>query len=168
MLDPDDKRDIRDKAKHLLNSSPHRHFRTSILAIGEVFGRMAETRSANASAEAAAALSLLVRRDRVELFGIGRDSRAIDLASQLMSSDRLISPTDALLVACALEDDDCVIFATEDRRLVENSSLRTQASAHGVSIMNSIDAVGKRGSAHLGTAFKQLETPEGEPVIVGS
>lgn len=47
-------------------------FRVSILAVGEVLGKMAEERDASVCGEATAELSRLLRGRRLKLLGIGK------------------------------------------------------------------------------------------------
>lgn len=136
MMDPEDENGKRNEARHLFNSSPGVRFRISILAIGEVMGKMAETRSASACAEAAAHLSRLFRGNRLDLFGIGKDGEAMLLANELMELDHMLTPADALLAACAMIDEDCSTFATTDRRLAESVSLLSEAERRGLRILD--------------------------------
>lgn len=92
---------------------------------------MAEVRSVLECAEAAAQLRCLVRRHRLELYGIGKGSEAMVWAEEIMK-DHMITPADALLAARALVDDECTTFATTDRRLIGSMLLLSLAAAHGL------------------------------------
>lgn len=150
MLDPEDESGKRTEATHLFNSSRGVRFRISILAVGEVMGKMAETRSATACADAAAHLSRLFRGRRLDLFGIGKDCEAMLLANELMEADHMLTPADALLVACALLDDECTTFATTDRRLSESIPLLAQAERSGLKILDARTHRSGRNTSQLG------------------
>lgn len=156
MLDSHDEAGNRTEAMHLLNSSPSVCFRVSILAVGEVMGKMAEARSAPVCAEAAAQLSRLFRRHRIELYGIGRGSEAMILAEDIMKKDHMIAPTDALLVACALVDDECTSFATTDRKLIGSIPLLSVAATRGLRIFDARQHVARRPAAQMGRGANMM------------
>ncbi|MEI6795289.1 MAG: hypothetical protein WCK39_00340 [Methanomassiliicoccales archaeon] len=156
MVDPDDSEENRSRARRLFNSNPSWQFRVSILAVGEVVGKMAETRSASASSEATAELSRLFRRRRLELHGIGKGIEATELATQMMKADPLLTPTDALLVACAFADDECNVFATADEGLVESSTVDRQATLHCVRIYDARAPRQKGHTSRLGNEANMI------------
>lgn len=150
MLDSLDDSRRRSESKHLFNSLTALQFRVSLLAVGEVLGKMAESRSASVCAEAAAELSRLFRGSRLDLYGIGKGTEAFVLAFDIMNADALITPADAFLVACALVDDDCNRFATTDQSLLESRTLRSQAASHGVKMFDARNLRWKRQAAQIG------------------
>lgn len=156
LVDPDDSEENHSRARRLFNSSPSAQFRVSILAVGEVVGKMAETRSASIGAEATAELSRLFRRGRLELYGIGKGIEATELATLMMKADPLLTPTDALLAACAFADDECDVFATADGGLVESSTVDIQATLHGVRIHDARAPRQKRHASRLGNEANMM------------
>ncbi|MEI6796112.1 MAG: hypothetical protein WCK39_04540 [Methanomassiliicoccales archaeon] len=136
LVDPDDDPANRSEAKRLLNSSPEARFRISILAAGEVIGKIAETKSVSCGAGATAELSRLFRRRRLDMRGIGKGYEAMELAVELMKSDPLITPADALLVAIASKDDECDAFATLDNTILESKVLERQATSYRVRVLD--------------------------------
>jgi predicted nucleic acid-binding protein len=166
MVDPDDSEENRSRARRLFNSNPSAQFKVSILAVGEVVGKMAETRSASVGAEATAELSRLFRRRRLELHGIGKGIEATELATQMIKADPLLKPADALLVACAFADDECGVFATADEGLVESSIVGRQATLHGVRIHDARAPRQKRHASRLGNEanmiLRQMDLAEQE------
>ena len=153
-LDPNDKSEHRSESRHLMNSSPDTCFRISILAVGETLGKMAEVRDSATCAEAAAELSRLLRAGKMELHGIGRGGEALRLAVEMMKSDHMLTPTDAVLMACASMDPECTAFATTDKMLAENMVIAETASTHGVKIVDARRPVRKKGVSQLGRAMK--------------
>jgi hypothetical protein len=133
-------------AIHLVNSNRDHAFRVSMLAMGEVFGKLAETRSASECGDAAAGLSRLLRTEKVELYGIGKGEEAMEIAVTIMEGDPLISPADALLIGCALSDAECSAFITLDRMLGESRVLRKIASKHRVRVLLPEEIVSRKGS----------------------
>lgn len=150
LIDPDDNQDNRSRAKRLLNSSHGGRFKISILAAGEVLGKIAETKSVSSAAEAAAELSRMFRRRKLSLYGIGRREAAMALAVELMRGDPMITPSDALLVACAFEDSECSVFATSDDTLIESRYIGMYAISHGPKILDARANHRKINTSRLG------------------
>jgi hypothetical protein len=149
LLDPEDERERISRARRLINSRSDATFRVSILAIGEVFGKMAETRPASACGDAAAELSRLIRSERIELYGIGKRNEALNIAASVIGNDPLVSPADALLVSCAMTDKACGTFVTMDRILRESSLMRDLASEHDLRVVRLEEALERRGKSVL-------------------
>jgi hypothetical protein len=141
-----------------VNSNRDHAFRVSILAIGEVFGKLAETRSASECGEAAAGLSRLFRSEKVTLYGIGKGEEGMEIAVAIMEEDPLIGPADALLIGCALSDVECRAFITLDMMLGESHVLQEIASKHRVRILLQEEIVSRKGSLIIDScAFKCID-----------
>lgn len=153
MLDPEDDAANRSEAMHILNSSPHVRFKVSILAIGEVMGKMAEKRGADATAEAAAQLSRLFRGRKFVLYGIGKGSEAMMVADEIMRMDHMITPSDALLAACALVDKECTSFTTTDQRLIDSIPFTARANSRRLRI---VDARKHRSRIHTSKVGREV------------
>lgn len=167
MLDADDDRGNRREAIHLLNSSSDLCFRVSIVAIGEVVGKMAESNNTTMTVEAAARLSKLFRGHRLELYGMGRGSNAMLVADEIMDADHLITPSDAFLVACALGDGECTGFATMDHLLIKSIAVISRASARGLRIIDvRTDRKPKRAS--YGERPVNMKISKIDPQIAGA
>ena len=159
LIDPDDIPKNRSRAKRLLNSSHEARYKMSTLAAGEVLGKIAETRSVSSAAEATAELSRLFRRRKLSLYGIGRREETMELAVELMKGDTMITPTDALLVACAFEDSECGAFASSDDVLIESRVIQTLATSYGVKILDAREPRGKSSTSRLGREANMILRP---------
>ena len=157
LLDHEDQQDTRSKARRLVNSMTGSVFRVSILAVGEVLGKMAEERGAAASGDAASELSRLFRGGRLQLYGIGKGSEVSSLVTALMAADGLLSPADAFLVACALADEEATVFATLDQDIIHSRIVKSHAAQRALRILDADRARWKDGIAKIGgTAHKNL------------
>lgn len=165
LMDSEDKRERRSEAIHLLNSSPGERFRISILAVGEVMGLMGERRSATQCAEAAVELHRLLQCGKIDLYGIGKGTEVLDLATQLMSSDHFLRAADAMLLAAAFEDPLCSTFATSDRGILRNPVIWAIAESRKVRILDVTGPIGRTGIAHYGKPVNMmLRDVASEPV----
>lgn len=149
-LDSEDKKERRAEAMHLKNTASGVKFRASILAVGEVFGKMVQNRDSVTCAEAAAELNRLVVGGRIDLYGVGKGIEVVELATELMTSDYALTPADAILLACAFTDAGCRVFATADQRVVKNVHIQAQASSRKVRILDVRRPVHKKGSSQVG------------------
>lgn len=159
-VDSEDRKERRNEAKHLLNSASRTSFRVSILAIGEVFGKMAEVRDPAVNAEAAAEFRRLVKRGRIDIYGIGKDVEAIKLAAEMMNSDYAMAPADAILLACAFTDERCRTFVTSDQRIIRDANIQARATSCKVQIMDISHPARAKGSHQIGKpSYLEIRQP---------
>jgi hypothetical protein len=124
IIDRDDNKERKRIVRHLMNTTLDRPFRVSLVAVGEVTGKMAEDSSVSACAEAGAELRKLFMKRRLELFGMGRGGEVLNMAGLIQDLDPLLTPSDIVIVACALVDPQCGRFLTVDDKLLESRSLK--------------------------------------------
>ncbi|MEI6797362.1 MAG: hypothetical protein WCK39_10910 [Methanomassiliicoccales archaeon] len=111
---------------------------------------MAEERDPSICAEAAAELHRLLKSGRVDLYGMGKGNEVIALALELMEHDHRATPTDCMLVACALVDKSCYSFATSDQKILMSPDIWTRARSTKVHILDASGRIHKRGAMPLG------------------
>lgn len=90
-------------------------------ALGEVVYKVYDKCGADAD-EVLRELNNLIRKDFLKIRFINNPSKTFQIARQLsseMSDDRdSISPMDALILAAAITEQDCIKFYTTDRKLI--------------------------------------------------
>lgn len=134
MVDEEDDARKRRLASHLLHANRGRPFRVSIIAIGEVFGKMAESSKMASCADSAIELRRLFHKDALELFGLGRDREIVDIADAILKRDLRLTPTDVMIVASAMTDPQCGRFVTLDHSLLESKVLDKIGRDRGIAI----------------------------------
>lgn len=70
--------------------------------------------------------------DRLVLFGLGRTpTEAFEIAQHLQGEDPLLTPTDALIVACLLADEEAQNLYTTDPTMIDSRVIRMKCKARG-------------------------------------
>jgi hypothetical protein len=109
----------------------------SLAALGELVATLAKDAGA---AEFSARMDMLhkhIREGRLLIYGLGdRDRKAAELVVSLMERDGLLDPTDAVIVACMLTDEEADLLYTTDLKVLTSKVIAVEARSLGKTLRN--------------------------------
>lgn len=132
MIDVEDRDENRRLAKHILNSRKYGSLGVSLLAVGEVLGKMAQDRGMDTCLTAMRHLRRMLDDGTLFLRGFGRGNEAMCISLEMMAVDPMVTPSDALIIACALLDDECTGLLTIDEEIIYSREVSKLMTQHGV------------------------------------
>jgi len=110
-------------------------YKVPVPVVGEAFLKLNDKRDLNVKRNAFKLLENLIARKRIELIAFGRDSTAFGFAKELMDHcnpthyrQDLLSPMDALIIADAMIDNECLKIYTNDSMMLMDLSLHERVN----------------------------------------
>lgn len=104
----------------------------SFVSLGELVNGVVTERKKLDLVDVARVLEGQIRAGNLVTFGLGDNSTEVfATARELRGKERELTPCDAMVVACAIEDRSCSVLYTFDRLLLESGAIQQYASNHG-------------------------------------
>jgi hypothetical protein len=153
LIDPEDELENRRIGRRILNSGRYGKLAISLQAMGEVAGVMAMDRDLSTYLEAMESLWRMIEGGSMRLTGFA-DGCALAEALSMLGADSRLTPGDALIVACALADDDCNGLITLDREILFSPHLTRMLGERGKRIVDPREVF--IGRDDVLTAFKYI------------
>jgi predicted nucleic acid-binding protein len=119
----------------LLYSEKQLQVCVSFVALGELVNEVATQRKRLDLQEIARILEDRLAGGYLVTYGLGDPSTSVfESARELRGRERELTPCDAMIVACAIEDPDCDVLYTFDRLLLESPSIRQFAASRSLKV----------------------------------
>jgi len=103
-----------------------------MLAIGEVFSKMAEDRRRETCLIATTQLQSMLESGTVFIRGFRSGIVITKIANEILTIDPMITPNDALIITNALADDECSGLLTLDHDILRSIRLERLMDHYGV------------------------------------
>jgi len=127
----DDEEDRVKPCRVFLHSGKQLQACASFVAIGELVNGVVTARKRVDLVDIARVFEEQVRAGNLVTFGLGGSSTEVfACAKELRRQERELTPCDAMVVACAIEDPACSVLYTFDRLLLESEAVQDYASRH--------------------------------------
>ena len=115
----------------LLHSGKQLQSCASFIVLGELANEVLTERKKLDLQDVARILERQTKSGNLVTYGLGdKATRAFATAKELRSQERELTPCDAMIVACAIEDPACSVLYTFDRLLLESDMIQRYVADH--------------------------------------
>lgn len=127
--------DVDDRVKTcrpFLHSGKQLQSCASFVVLGELVNEVLTERKKLDLQDVARILEKETKGGNLVTYGLGdKATKVFAMATELRSRERELTPCDAMIVACAIEDPACSVLYTFDRLLLESDTVQRYATGRG-------------------------------------
>jgi len=111
--------------KQLVYKRKRQELIVSTPVIGELFSKLPERYDTNKFSEMASKFFKFLKEEKLKTWHYGEsNTKVFNIVVQLREADICVTPSDALIIACAIEDKNCTLLYTTDNVILNSTKLK--------------------------------------------